>query len=152
MRLMNTEVNPFVRLYPLSEQKGIYLFGDDAPVGLEGGVPTWAFAEFPAVQGLDTQDTTVVLPDDFWVLTFLGLSIGGSAFKAWFYDVNRKLAFMDRTVVSGALMGNGSSPLFLKVPYQFEGPEASCAIRVVNQTNAVNDIMIAFYGVVGGQQ
>jgi hypothetical protein len=152
MRLMNTEVNPFVRQFPLSEQKSIYLLGDANPIGLEGGVPTWVFTELPAVQGFDTADTTIVLPENFWVLSLLGLSLGGSAFKAWFYDVNRKLALMDRTVVSGALMGTGQSPLFLRVPYQFEPPEASCAIRVVNQTNTVNDIMVALYGVVGGQQ
>lgn len=157
MRLMNTTTNPLIGLLPRGIwQAGVYSHGQPNPPGLEGGSPTWVHADFDAMPGFDTQDTGVVLPDDFTLLCWLARTSQSAGAAVQIYDVNEERWIMDRMLdkrlfsgVPGQASGVGQ-PLFLTAPYDFAGTDNQIFVRAINQSPAANDVQVVLYGTVGG--
>lgn len=152
-RLMNTKINPYWGMIDKNTpQSAVFRQGQQSPPGLEGGFPTFVYAEFPAIAAFDTQDLTFFVPDDFTLLGFVGKAtqMDGGGFSYQLYDVNRDIWLNDRLVNFQCAAGTGARQLIEREPYDFVSEKAQVLLRVANHAIEVNDIMFALYGIVGG--
>lgn len=153
VRNINTAVNKYAVMFPTQDQKSVFRFGDGVDISaMEGEAPSWCYAEFLLV-AQDSNDTRVGCPDDFVLMAILASStvntVGG--FRLQIYDANRKMQIIkDRPVNAGAYAGNGTSPLFLRVPYPLVKRNAQLLVRVTNLETATNDVQVVFFGYQGG--
>lgn len=152
-RLMNTKINPGWGMVKKNVPQGaIFRQGQQSPPGLEGGFPTFVYAEFPQIAAYDTEDLTLFVPDDFTLLGYVGQSsqADGGGFSVQLYDVNRDIWFNDRLINFQNIAGTAGSPLIEREPYDFVPDKPEVLLRVANHSANVNDIQFAMYGVVGG--
>jgi len=153
VRLMNTKLNPgWGMLKKNVPQSAIFRQGQQSPPGLEGGFPTFIYAEFPAMTPFNTEDLTLFLPDDFTLLGYVGQSqqADGGGFSVQLYDVNRDIWLNDRLINFQNIAGTGSNQLIEREPYDFTAEKAQVLLRVANHSSVANNIQFALYGVVGG--
>jgi hypothetical protein len=162
-RLMNMLANP----YGLRTWDGAANFQKDSYIWADGNIfnlipgdvpPQWPMVEFVALGALKTGRTRMLLPENFWLLNYFASSSvntkGGFRITA-LYDVNRRMPLNIRPVNFGNLAGQGSAPLFQRVPYPF-GPSVNNSppqvkITVVNLESAPNTIQFGLYGLVGAK-
>jgi hypothetical protein len=169
-RVINLLINPLVWLWPPKNlQKGALQWGDAHPPGLEGGFPTWAYAEF-ILNPYRTSRTTLRLPAGFTLLSYFagsflppsgGVMLAKKAgktdppgppgdFAVSVYDVNRRISLTTRPIDASIIAGPGGAPFYQRAPYSFVTENAQVKITVINRSNAVNTIQFILFGVQGG--
>jgi len=154
-RLMNTQQNPRVGMVPKVFQRGVYKHGQLYAPGLEGGMPTWCYAEM-LLEAQATDDTTLTLPVGFNLIAFMGvsyLSVAGvpsavaGDFRVQIYDVNGQRDFIPgKAVNAGNISGNQGKISFLVHPYFFAGDEPQAQIRLSNLSTQQALVQFALYG------
>lgn len=143
-RIINTQQNRRVGMIPKVFQRNIYRHGELYPAGLEGGCPSWVYAEM-TLAAQATDDTTLALPVGFNLLSMMGISLLYDAstppvlqntqgdFRVQIYDVNGQRDFIPGKAVNGGnIGGNLGRVSFLTHPYFFAGDEPQVQIRLSN--------------------
>ena len=154
-RLMQKTPNPYWGMVKKNTIQGaVYRQGEQSPPGLEGGFPTFVYAEFPTIAPSDTQDLTLYVPDDFTLLGYLGSAVhlDGGGFSFQVYDADRDIWLNDRLINFQCLAGTGRAPLIEREPYDFKPDKPQVLLRVANHSTSQNDIQFALYGIVGGSK
>lgn len=152
-RLINTLVSPRVGMIPKVWQRAVYRHGAGPQPGLEGGMPSWVYAEF-SLAAQETQDTTFPLPAGFNLLSFAALSFAADNsaqhFRVQMYDVNGQIDFIpgkavDHSLISGSL----GKMFFLTEPYFFRGAEPQLQLRISNLALVAVTTQFTLYGIQG---
>jgi hypothetical protein len=154
-RLINTNPSPRVGMVPNIYQRAVYKHGQLYAPGLEGGMPSWVYAEM-LLEAQATDDTTLALPTAFNLLSFSGLSYlttggvpsgGNGVFRVQIYDVNGQRDLIPGKAVNiDNICGNQGHVAFLPEPYFFEGDEPSVQLRLSNQSTQQSLVQFVLYG------
>lgn len=125
-RVMNYLKNSFAGMVPKTFQKAIYKHGQAFPPGLEGGLPTWVYTEFPTLAAQATDDCIMDLPSNFVLLgyqarTFTesdfafatfssGLQAGVTAAVGFTFPLPNPVAIGDQVAIGIEINGSASPP------------------------------------------
>jgi hypothetical protein len=140
--------NPLAKMLPNgSIQAMVYRHGEASPPGFEGYTPLWETVTF-VFTSRQSQQFKLAFHKAFTLFAINASSsvdtVGGFRFQL--YDVLRKIKLTDRGVNYANLTGEGENAMFLREPYEFQGPEAQCLILASNLEPAANTVQLVLYG------
>ena len=150
-RLMNLMVNPLaIRGGSAANfQKDIYEYGSGAILrnGYRDPFPIWMVADL-SLGAMKTARGHFPIPRNFYLLSLFASSSSNvkGGYKVVAYDTTRRMPFMLRPGNFNTLAGNGSSPLFMKVPYPIDGKEPKIKWTVASLESVTNNVQFGLYG------
>jgi hypothetical protein len=155
-RLMNLLVNPFAVTGSIADfQKDVYQYKQYGQIpilrnGFQHPFPIWigcslSLGAFKTARGL------FPIPANFYLLNYFAStdSNANGGFKVVVYDSNRRIAMTDRPINFNTLAGQGSAPLFQRVPYPMNvnGGEVKVKWTITSLESVATNVEFGLYGI-----